>query len=211
MILIPLILIFPEQAEALLRTVAGIIEANLVWLHGLSQPAQVGVRLLLAAVGMGVFLIGLLFLVLEVIPRGPKTVKLADGSGDLVMDGVSGHLAYYIDALPDVLRVRPSVTRKGKSVRVSLYVETAPDVNVPTKSAEAREEARRVIEEQLGLEVNGEIQVVIRPIAYPRSERPAATKERAASPAEKAVPAAQPGPAEQQGGSQVVEAKEPSS
>jgi hypothetical protein len=168
MILVPLVLIFPEQAETALRYTADIIQANLEWLNGLSSVAQVWIRLLLAFVGVVVFLIGLLFLVLEVFRFRRKTVQLKDKSGEVMVDSITGHLTYHLDLLPDVLRVRPQVISRGKKVSVTIYVETPPEVNVPEKSAEVKETARRVIEEQLGLETKGEIKVIIRPIAYPK-------------------------------------------
>jgi uncharacterized alkaline shock family protein YloU len=221
MILIPLILIFPEQAELVLRTAADVVALNIEWLNSLAWPWPVVWRALLAIAGVAVFLVGLLFLALEVVPKRRKTVRLRDGSGELMMDGVSGHLAYYVDALPDVLRVRPDVVSKGKTVRASLYVETAPNVNVPAKSAEIKEEARRVIEDQLGLDVKGQIQVIIRPVAYPKGERaprPVSSvtepvQEEAAQPItqEPAQEEEKTEPAEEQGDSQIIEAKEPSS
>ncbi len=168
MILVPLILIFPEQAESTLRYAADVIQANLEWLNGLSPMAQIGIRLLLAFVGVIVFLIGLLFLVLEVFRIRRKTVRLADKSGEVMVDSITGHLTYHLDLLPDVLRVRPQVVSRGKNVSVTIYVETPPEVNVPEKSAEVQETARRVIEDQLGLETRGDIKVIIRPIAYPK-------------------------------------------
>jgi hypothetical protein len=168
MILVPLILIFPEQAESALRYAADVIQANLEWLNGLSSTAQIGIRLLLAFVGVVVFLIGLLFLVLEVFRFRRKTVRLKDKSGEVMVDSITGHLTYHLDLLPDVLRVRPQVVSRGKNVSVTVYVETPPEVNVPEKSAEVQETARRVIEDQLGLEARGDIKVIVRPIAYPK-------------------------------------------
>jgi hypothetical protein len=168
MILVPLILIFPEQAESTLRYMADIIQANLEWLNGLSPMAQIGIRLGLAFAGVIVFLIGLAFLVLEVFRFRRKTVRLKDKSGEVMVDSITGHLTYHLDLLPDVLRVRPQVVSRGKKVSVTVYVETPPEVNVPEKSAEVQETARRVIEDQLGLETRGDIKVIIRPIAYPK-------------------------------------------
>jgi len=167
-ILVPLILIFPEQAESVLRYAADIIQANLEWLNGLSSTAQIGIRLLLAFVGVIVFLIGLLFLILEVFQFRRKTVRLKDKSGEVMVDSITGHLTYHLDLLPDVLRVRPQVVSRGKNISVTIYVETPPEVNVPEKSAEVQETARTVIEDQLGLETRGNIKVIIRPIAYPK-------------------------------------------
>jgi hypothetical protein len=168
MILIPSILIFPEQAEFVLRYAADVIQANLEWLRGLSSAAQVGVRLLLALAGMMVFLIGLLLIILQLFRTRRKTVQLKDKSGELVVDSISEHLSYHLDLLPDVLRVRPSVVSSGKSLRTTIYIETPPDVNVPQKSAEVKETARKVIEDQLGLQTKGEIKVVVRPVSYPK-------------------------------------------
>jgi hypothetical protein len=170
MLIIPLLLVFPEQAEFALRYAADVIQANLAWLNKLSPTAQIGVRMLLGGVGMVVFVIGLLFLALEVIRIRRKTVRLRDGSGELMMDGISGHLAYYIDLLPDVIRVRPKVTSKGKTIEVETYVETAPGVNIPAKTAEIKETAQHVIEDELGLQLKGEVKVRIKPV-YPKHDR----------------------------------------
>ncbi len=168
MILIPLILIFPEQAEFGLRYAADVVKVNLEWLQGLSSTSQIIVRLLLAMAGMIVFLVGLLLIILELFRTRRQTVQLKDKSGELMVDSIANNLTYHLDLLPDVLRARPEVASSGKSLRTTIYVETPPDINVPEKSAEIRETARKVIEEQLGLQTKGEIKVVIRPAAYPK-------------------------------------------
>ena len=190
MILIPLGLILPEQAEIALRYTADVIAANMTWLNSLAPSAQIGVRLVLAAVGLIVFMIGLLFLGLEIVRIRKRTVRLKNGSGELLLDGVAGHLNYHIDLLAGVLRVRPQVERRGKGVRSTLYIETAPDVNVPAKSAEVVETARSVIEDKLGLEVSGEIKVIIQPAPYPKG-RPVSRPAVAARPA-RAAPTSRP-------------------
>jgi hypothetical protein len=181
-ILIPTALILPEQAESALRYGADVIRANLEWMDSLAPSARIGMRLMLAAIGMVVFLVGLLFLALEVVRIRRKTVRLVDGSGELMMDSVSGHLAYYIDTMPDVLRVNPTVKSKGKSVRTSLYVETLPGVNMIDKSNEISATARQILEDELGLQVDGDIKVVIKPVPYPkghrRTTRPAPAKAK---------------------------------
>jgi hypothetical protein len=225
MILIPLALILPEQAESVLRYKADLLQVNLLWLSSLSEGTQIVVRLALAAIALMVFVIGLLFLVLEIVRLRRRTVHLRDGSGELVMESLGGHLAYHIDLLPNVLRVRPDVQSKGKSVRVALYVETGPDVSVPEKSAEIREVARKVVEEQLGLEIRGDIKVVIKPLSYPRTARsgrqmdsrqpvagPAASREERIAQArleDFAPPPEAPQVLPAQEGGQVVEAKGP--
>lgn len=168
MILVPAILIFPDQAEFGLRYAADVIRANLEWLQGLSPTAQIGIRLLLALAGMIVFLIGLLFIILELARGRRKTVRLKNKSGELMIDSIAGHLTYHLDLLPDVLRVRPVVSSSGNSLRATIHVETPPDVNIPEKSVEVKETARRVIEEQMGLQTKGEIKVIVQPVAYPK-------------------------------------------
>ena len=167
MILIPLLLIFPEQAEATLRYAADIVLANLDWLNAQSPGAQIGVRLLLALGGMLAFLLGLVMLVIEIFPFRRKTVRLMDNSGELMVDSITSHLAYHLDLLPDVLRAKPRISSRGKAVRATVYIETPPDANVPQKTAEVQETTRQVLEDQLGLQTK-EIKVVIRPVSYPK-------------------------------------------
>jgi hypothetical protein len=169
MLLVPLVLIFPEQAEYALRYAADVIQANLVWLDSLGPTAEIGVRMLLGGAGLLAFVIGLVFLALEVIRIRRKTVRLKDGSGELMMDGISGHVAYYVDLLSDVLRVKPTVVSKGKAVEAHVFVETAPGINIPAKTAEIKETARRVIEEELGLQLKGEVKVRVKPV-YPKHD-----------------------------------------
>ena len=167
MILVPLLLIFPEQAEIVLRYAADVIRANLDWLAAQSPGAQIGVRLLLALGGLVAFLLGLVLLVLEIFPFRRKTVRLQDNSGELMIDSISSHLTYHLDLLPDVLRARPRISSRGKAVRATIYIETPPDANVPQKTTEVQETARQVLEEQLGLQAQ-EIKVVVRPVDYPK-------------------------------------------
>jgi hypothetical protein len=167
MVLVPLILIVPDQGESWLRSAADLIQANLVWLEEQATGAQVGIRLLLALAGLFTFLVCLLLLVLEIFPLRRKTVTLQDNSGELMIDSINSHLSYYLDLLPDVLRVRPRISSRGKSVRATVYVETPPDVNVPQKTSEVHETTRHVLQDQLGLQTK-EIKVVIRPTDYPK-------------------------------------------
>ena len=143
-VLVPLILIFPEQAEIALRYAADVVQANLDWLNAQSPGAQIGIRLLLALGGMLAFLVGLVVLILEIVPFRRKTVRLQDNTGELMVDSINGHLSYHLDLLPDVLRVRPRIKSTGKAVRVTVYVETPPDANIPQKSTEVQETTRHV-------------------------------------------------------------------
>jgi hypothetical protein len=166
-VLVPLILLFPEQAEFALRYAADVIQANLDWLNAQTPGAQIGIRLLLALGGMLGLLVGLVVLVLEIVPFRRKTVRLQDNSGELMIDSINGHLTYHLDLLPDVLRVRPKIKSSGRAVRATVYVETPPDANIPQKSTEVQETTRHVLEDQLGLQAK-EIKVVVRPVDYPK-------------------------------------------
>jgi hypothetical protein len=169
MVLTPLVLIFPEQAEFALRGAADVVGANVNWLSALEPAPQIGVRLLLAAAGMLVFLVGLVLIVLQFVRfRRRGTVKLRDGSGELTTNGITAHLAYYIDMLPDVAKVKPVVQGSGKGVRVTLNVETAPGIDILKKSNQIRQTALRVLEEQLGIDVRQEVRVVLKPSSFPK-------------------------------------------
>jgi hypothetical protein len=165
---------------------------------------------------MLVFLIGLLFLVLEIVRFRRSTVRLRDGSGKLMMNGVAGYLAYYIDLLPDVLRVKPTVRSKGKSIQTVLYVETSPGINVLEKSGAVRETARQVLEDELGLQVSGEIEVMIKPVPYPKSprstERPFSSERRSVEedkPKDRAPPFEVAGPPQDEQDDRTIEVKGP--
>jgi hypothetical protein len=166
MILVPALLVFPEQAILVFRYVADILQANVDWLQSLAPGAMIGMRLILSALGMIIFVAGGLLLIVEIFRIRRNTVKLKDGSGELMMNGIEGLLSYHIDLLPDVLLARPAVQSVGQGVRVVLYVETAPGINIPKKADHVKATAREVIEDQLGLEVKGEIKVIIKPSRY---------------------------------------------
>jgi hypothetical protein len=168
MLLVPALLVFPEQAVLVLRYIADIIQANVDWLQSLAPGARIGMRLILSALGMVVFVIGGLLLVVEVIRIRRNTVKLKDGSGKVIMSGIEELLSYHVDLLPDVVFARPAVQSTGQGVRVTLYVETGPSIDIPKKTDRIKTTAREVIEDQLGLEVKGEIEVIIKPSPYPK-------------------------------------------
>jgi hypothetical protein len=97
-------------------------------------------------------------------------------------------VAYYVDLLADVLNVKPTVISKGKSIEAQVYVETAPGINIPAKTAEIKETVRRVVEEELGLQLKGEVKVTIKPV-YPKYEIASRRGQR-----QTPLPAARPEP-----------------
>jgi hypothetical protein len=70
--------------------------------------------------------------------------------------------------LPDVAQVKPVVQSTNKGVSVTLNVEIAPGIDALEKSNQIRQTARRVLEEQLGLEIREEIRVVLKPSSFPK-------------------------------------------
>lgn len=160
------IVVFPVQAADVLSALVG----------GIQNISRV-TRLI-------VVLSGLLWLVVDVIliwlelrrPVGARTVRIKQVTGaeaEMSTDSIEGRLAYNIDQLPDVIRVAPTVTGRGKGVEVVLDVETRPDIDVPSKTEEIITVARQVIEERMGLEL-ARIRVNIRHAPVPRRPREAA-------------------------------------
>lgn len=208
-LIIPITLAWPEQAEFVLRYVADVLQANLEWLHGLSPVAYFGMRLVLGGLGLIALLVGLLSLALEVIHIRRQTVQIRDGGGEVMVEGIPAHLSYHIDMLPDVLRVRPEVISKGNSVQVTLRVDTAPSVRVPEKTAEIQAVTRRVIEEQLGLRLSGDSRVIIQPVPFPKGPAAPAAEPPADTPSDETPPAGTPPSSAQP--AQIIEVKNASS
>lgn len=124
-----------------------------------------------------------LFLLLVSELRGPrhKTIRVASVAGgevSVTTDSIANRLRYHIDALPDILAVKPRVSRKGNGVALWLDVEADADVNVPRKADEVLQLARQVIEEKMGLKLYGKPQVQIRMIPYPPGSVPSTISAR---------------------------------
>jgi len=191
------------------------------WLNTLPAQSELAVRAGFSVAGLIIFLIGLLLLVLEFVRFRRRTIRLRNGSGELTTGGVAEHLGYYIDLLPDVVRVQPRIRSQGKNVSATLLVETAPGINIPEKSSQIRETARFVLEEQLGLQVRDEIRVVIQPSSFPEGKAdvripPTIASARqpeqvqpaeAAPPAEEAVEAEEAAEAEEVAPEELAEAE----
>jgi hypothetical protein len=137
----------------------------------------------------------LLLLVYEL--RGPrhKTIRVASVAGGEVRvttDSIANRLRYHIDALPDILAIKPRVSRKGNGVALWLEVEASADVNVPRKADEVLQIARQVIEDKMGLKLSGKPQIQIRMMPYPPGGVPTTAP---AHPSSAQPPSSAPAPA----------------
>lgn len=144
-----------------------------------------GLRIISTTTKLLIVLISLLLLIVDIVllwlelrrpatTRGVRIKQVTGGEAEMATDSIEGRLAYNIDQLPDVIRVSPTVTGRGKGVEVLLDVETRPDIDVPAKTEEIMGVARQVIEERMGLELT-RIRVNIRHAPFPK--RPRETRE----------------------------------
>jgi uncharacterized alkaline shock family protein YloU len=85
---------------------------------------------------------------------------------ELAVESIAQRLEYRVDQLADVVKVRPEVKPRGKSVDVVLHLETSPDIDVPAKTEEVYQVAREVVEERMGLKL-GKIKVNVKHAPYP--------------------------------------------
>lgn len=154
------IVVFPAEA-------ADVISAMIGGLRNISTTTKwfiVLLSLILLFVD-----IGLLWFELRQAPAAAtvRIKQVTGGEAEMSTDSIEGRLAYNIDQLPDVIRVTPTVTGRGKGVDVHLDVETRPDIDVPTKTEEVMHVARQVIEDRMGLEL-ARIRVNIRHAPFPK-------------------------------------------
>ncbi len=74
------------------------------------------------------------------------------GSAELDPNSVSRRLSWRLDQqLAEIVTVAPTVKAKGGAVDIKLEIETAPDVDVPMKTDEVVEVARRLSKRTWGL------------------------------------------------------------
>lgn len=140
-----------------------------------------GLRMISTTTKLLIVLASLLMLVIDIVllwfelrrPAASRRVRIKQvtgGEAEMSTDSIEGRLAYNIDQLPDVIRVTPAVTGRGKGVEVVLDVETRPDIDVPTKTEEVMTVTRQVVEDRMGLEL-ARIRVNIRHGQFPRRPR----------------------------------------
>jgi hypothetical protein len=121
-------------------------------------------------IGGGLVLLCLFLLWLELRRPRKKTIrveKVAGGEAHITIDSISQRLAYNIDQLPDVIKVTPYITARGRGMDIELVLETTPDIDVPMKTEEVIQVTREVIVERMGLRL-GKVQAKIKHAPYPK-------------------------------------------
>ncbi len=170
-------------------------------IHGYAQSNRLGYSL----AGILVMLICGLILLLELrrAPRAKYVVvdRVAGGEARILTESISRRLNYEVDLLQDVSDVKSEIVAKGRALKAHLEILMSPDVDVPMKTEEVIETARRVIEEQMGLRLAGKpkdaITVTIRHpkrIAPAQAPLPTAASSTLPSEAEAAPWAEAPAP-----------------
>jgi hypothetical protein len=129
-----------------------------------SQVICVGILTLISA-------FSILLLLLELQQRGVKRLRLQSIQGaDVLMssDAITQQLEYTLDALTDVIKVRPQVyPAKGKAVDLFVELWTTANVDVQAKTQEVMGVARQVVEDRLGLKV-GKVQIKLDQMKMPK-------------------------------------------
>jgi len=125
-------------------------------------------------------------------PRRSKYVvvdKVTGGQARVLIDSVSRRLNYEVDLLQDVSQVKSRIDAKGSGLRVTLDVMMGPDVDVPMKTDEIIETARRMIVDHMGLKLAGKTKDAITVnIRHPKQIAPARPELPAVAPAAEAPP-----------------------
>ncbi len=184
--------------------------ATWLWLGQQTYGYAQSSRLAYTLGGILAMLVCGLILLLEVRrPRRAKYVvvdRVAGGEARISVESVARRLNYEVDLLQDVSEAKSEVVAKGRELKVILDVLMSPDVDIPMKTDEVIETARRVIEEQMGLKLAGKPKDAIKVnIHHPKRMAPAQAPLPTAvapmpSPEAEAVPWAEaPGPAPSEG------------
>lgn len=159
MVVVPLVLILPQEAIAVIQQVLTGVSSGLTTFH----------RVVLVLIGIICFIVGALVLYLE-FRRPPRKRailgKAAGGEVEVAVDSIAQRLEYRIDQLVDVVKVTPRIKPRGKDIDVELNLETTPDIDVPAKTEEVCRVAREVVEERMGLKLR-KIKVNMSHAPYP--------------------------------------------
>jgi uncharacterized alkaline shock family protein YloU len=131
----------------------------------LDWPRSYFVFLLVAIVL--IFLL-LVLLWLELRPQSRKTITVRGRDGteaEVSTSSVAQSLQRRISEVPDVSRVRATVRGVRAGVDVVLDLETAPEIDIPSKMDEVSQAARDLVESKMGLHV-ARIKVNIKQVRY---------------------------------------------
>ncbi|MGC8787452.1 MAG: alkaline shock response membrane anchor protein AmaP [Anaerolineae bacterium] len=115
-------------------------------------------------------LIGLLWL--EIRPQTKKTFTVRTVSGtqaEISTASVAQNLQSRLSEISDVFKVRPVVRGKRGGVDVLLDIETATEIDIPSKVEEVSQAARDLIEQKMGLKVS-KIKVHLKQVPHGRAK-----------------------------------------
>ena len=181
-IALPAVVIVPGPIIGALQRSLMALNDSLVVVAQAGAAEQMAFFLIRLLIAVLIFLIFLLFIILELRRPRARTVAIqgVEGRAELMTDSIAAHLAYHVDQIPGVIKVKPRVISKGKSVRVEIYAETGPHVEVPAKAQEVQQVVTEVVEQKLGLKLDREVKVIIKAAPYPKGlppVRPAPVKQ----------------------------------
>ena len=185
-----LIVIMAVSAVLLLAT-EPVLQAVVPWLQQLDARLlnAAGVNLLLRW-GGGVVVtlivwalcIGLIWS--EVRRRRPVTIKVfkaGGGEAELTVESITSRLENNISQLPEVIKVKPTVSSGRKGVHVELVLETHPEIDVPAMTEQLQQLTKDIVENRMGLKL-GMVRVVMHHAPYSEAQtlvhRPATAGRR---------------------------------
>ncbi len=192
-VVVTLALAYPVQS------LSGLIESGAALLGLIARIQPEYFALFKVLLGIVAILIDFLLIVLLVSEfRGPKrktsrVASIEGGEVRVTLDSIANRLRYHIDPLPDILVVKPRVSRKRNGVAISMEIEASADVNVLRKAEEILAVTQQVIEDKLGLKLASKPEIQIRVMPYPPGAMPAVRTSLPTAPKAKADgPAAPP-------------------
>jgi len=135
----------------------------------MSSRVRLEERLILIAVAAVADVLLLLFLVMELrrpTARAVRVESVEGGTAMLTADSIRQRVAFYVDGLEDVVRVKPRVQIRRNMVAVAVDVLASATVDVPAKAQEIVAIIRMVVTETMGLKLRGDPSVRIRIGSY---------------------------------------------
>jgi len=179
MVLCSILLVAPRPIlNAISRQAAALVDFT----NSLKWYVRIPLGILFA---LALDIILVLFIIVEVRKPRPKSIsveKVSGGEVQVSVASIADQLKYAVDQLPSVLRAKAKVSSKRGGVVVNMDVETSADIRVPEKAEQIVEEARRVIEEKMGLKLSRSPKVNLRTMPHPKTPPLAREKKKPPSP-----------------------------
>jgi uncharacterized alkaline shock family protein YloU len=107
-------------------------------------------------VDIGVIFLGLVLLWLEIRPQTMRVITVRTRGGaeaQVSPSSVAKSLEYHIADVSDISKARAVVRGMRTGVDISLDLETAPEIDIPSKMEEVSQASRDLIEGRMGLHV----------------------------------------------------------